>query len=860
MLQRRSLLWLLLGTAARAFQPQHSSNSPPRQMGGAGLFIRSVKSSRLASADRSRDRKGQFFPASDYDSINDLLEAAADVLSSGGSLPTASIWSRLARLMSQRQPYQKLSNPTSQKEQTVDTLKLQVGAIFKHTIKSFDAARPKEMTTIILSMAKIAVNALKSRKQRRVSNFQKVFGNLFFDGQNINEVLFRHLAIRANDSLPHFNARELSNLAYAYALLGYDPILDEDHTLLENIADASIICGEQFNAQDVSNMVWAFATLKIPQPKLFQSLGDVVSLADLETFQPQAIANTVWAFATLDVQHDGLFMKVGDHMSEMNSLRAFYPQALSNIVWAYATTDIKHSGLFEKVGNHVSQLDSLQSFEPQALSNTLWAYASLGYSHSKLFNKIGDHIALGNLKSFKPQDISNTLWAYATLNLKRPDLLEKVGDHISGLDSLKAFNPQALSNTVWAYATLDHTHAALFRKVGETIDQLNDLNLFKPQDMSNIVWAHATLGVTSTRLFVKVGDYISHLDDLQSFKPQELANIVWAYATSGVQHSGLFNKVGDHIASLADLRSFNAQALANVAWAYATSSTIHARLFDKIGDHIVNLDDLKSFKPQTLSNIVWAYATNEVQHHVLFEKVRNLIVGYDDLGSFNAQALANIVWAYSNANVPDLIMFKKVEDYIATLEDLGSFDSHALANIAWSYAVANADAPMIFNDNFTKELLDREQEFTIKELRQLYQWHLWQACENQLPGLPKALSRCCRQAFSGSNTKPSRFQSDVVSQLRSINLSPVEEYLTASGYSIDALVDFDGTLIGIEVDGPSHFIHLQPTSRTLLKRRQISTIDEIPLVSVPYWEWDALGNDNPKKQQYLQCLLDSIKP
>jgi hypothetical protein len=173
-------------------------------------------------------------------------------------------------------------------------------------------------------MAKIAVNALKSRKQRRVSNFQKVFGNLFFDGQNINEVLFRHLAIRANASLPHFNVRELSNLAYANALLGYNPRLDEDHTLLESIANASIICGEKFNAQDVSNMVWAFATLKIPQPKLFQALGDVVSLADLETFQPQAIANTVCAFATLDVQHDGLFMKVGDHMSEMNMLSVKY--------------------------------------------------------------------------------------------------------------------------------------------------------------------------------------------------------------------------------------------------------------------------------------------------------------------------------------------------------------------------------------------------------------------------------------------------------------------------------------------------------------------------------------------------------
>jgi hypothetical protein len=39
-----------------------------------------------------------------------------------------------------------------------------------------------------------------------------------------------------------------------------------------------------------------------------------------------------------------------------------------------------------------------------------------------------------------------------------------------------------------------------------------------------------------------------------------------------------------------------------------------------------------------------------------------------------------------------------------------------------------------------------------------------------------------------------------------------------------------------------------------LKRRQVPSIDEIDLVSVPYWEWNKLGKDEVKKQVYLLVL------
>ena len=60
----------------------------------------------------------------------------------------------------------------------------------------------------------------------------------------------------------------------------------------------------------------------------------------------------------------------------------------------------------------------------------------------------------------------------------------------------------------------------------------------------------------------------------------------------------------------------------------------------------------------------------------------------------------------------------------------------------------------------------------------------------------------------------------VISHLSSMGLELEEEFLTQSGYRLDALVQVDGKKIGVEVDGPSHFVGRKLTGGTILKRRQ----------------------------------------
>ncbi|KAL7533356.1 hypothetical protein ACHAWF_004460 [Thalassiosira exigua] len=384
---------------------------------------------------------------------------------------------------------------------------------------------------------------------------------------------------------------------------------------------------------------------------------------------------------------------------------------------------------------------------------------------------------------------------------------------------LHEFDERSLSNLIYAFGLAKYVHVFddgdtnnFDRLALEVVPRLEN---FTAQGMSNLIWAYATAKEANKELFNAMATHIVQLDNLTTFDPQALSNIVWAYATAGESHPQLFKKVANHIAGLDSLRSFNPQALCNIVWAYATVSESHRRLFKKIADHIVQLDIVGAFGPQELSNTVWAYAT----------------IGHLELH-----------------------LFKEIAPNATAL--LTKCNGQELANLAWAYAVANVPSPSLFKNKFVNACLKKENEFNnFEHLSQLHQWNLWQREMKSNVRLPPSLERKCHDAFVSRAPTRSPFQHDVVSALLEIGLNPKEEVLTKSGYRLDALVEVNGNKIGIEVDGPYHFVDRRPTGKMILKHRQVTKLDELPVTSVPYWEWNKVKKDRGKKQQYLRSLL-----
>jgi hypothetical protein len=236
-------------------------------------------------------------------------------------------------------------------------------------------------------------------------------------------------------------------------------------------------------------------------------------------------------------------------------------------------------------------------------------------------------------------------------------------------------------------------------------------------------------------------------------------------------------------------------------------------------------------------------------HPHLFQKLSDAAIL--SRNEFSSQDVANVLWAYAAIGQTDRYLFMSFAPTVKSI--MGECNIRDVANIGWAYAVANVDVPSLFGSDFISSCLAKENGFSLRDYTQLHQWQMWQEELKSGIRLPPSLREKCQKAFVSTLPMPSNFQYDVVSELPPIVLRP--EVLTESGYRLDALVEVNGNRTGIEVDGPSHFVGRKPTGSTLLKRRQVDTLDDIPVKSVPYWQWKRLGKDRGKKQEYLRTSL-----
>jgi len=193
---------------------------------------------------------------------------------------------------------------------------------------------------------------------------------------------------------------------------------------------------------------------------------------------------------------------------------------------------------------------------------------------------------------------------------------------------------------------------------------------------------------------------------------------------------------------------------------------------------------------------------------------------------------------------------------MAAAPRLNEFTPQDYANTAWAFAVVDLPSEALFGASSPFNALNmvKSDMFSVEALCQLHQWQLWRQEHGSDNGLPNYLRKLCLQTFIEKEGKPSKLQKEVVAALSMLDETTdvQEEVRTASGYSLDAVVTFRGRKVGIEVDGPSHFVgrSRMPTGSTSLKRRQLLALDGVRVLSVPYWAWDDASKG--ERRSFLQ--------
>ena len=108
----------------------------------------------------------------------------------------------------------------------------------------------------------------------------------------------------------------------------------------------------------------------------------------------------------------------------------------------------------------------------------------------------------------------------------------------------------------------------------------------------------------------------------------------------------------------------------------------------------------------------------------------------------------------------------------------------------------------------------------------------------------------------------SDMQAEVRRVLTDLGLRPREEVVTDEGYRLDFVVDIDGERVGLEVDGPQHFVTttMEPNAVTHLKHRQLRRLSHWRIVVVPYFRWRDCEGSVGRQRRLLTRLLTQRGP
>jgi len=355
-------------------------------------------------------------------------------------------------------------------------------------------------------------------------------------------------------------------------------------------------------------------------------------------------------------------------------------------------------------------------------------------------------------------------------------------------------------------------------------------------------------------------------------------------------------------------------------------------------------DHLKKLKPQDVSNTVWAMAVLGFKHipflvaaeQQLLERVNEYMNGKkNSMTTFKGQELANLLWAFAILDHPihDLqscVTPFMVQTTVGSMENLqpaaiaNVYRRQELANIAWSCAVIGSYPPDLMKLLYCGLIGDGGDQFDASHLNECYRdgglqqeavmtlIYLQLALEQEGQDNRLCLPRNFPEGWSQKSSTPgasdfelnlstSKIQRNVGAAFHRIGFDHVQEHIItaaellqnqglplSSAYQDVISLDIANlqSRIGIEVDGPAHYVadigtppttggevqvirgHVeyrfsmngerhQINGPTALKKRLLEQIGW-RTINIPFWEWYDLGGDEVNEEAYCRSLLQQI--
>ena len=685
----------------------------------------------------------------------------------------------------------------------------------------------------------------RTHDPNEAENFDAVtlcqLASAFAKARHNDAKLFGAIAKAVLPILHDFNGRQLANLVQPFAFAKIVPKLGDDGRILfDEVAKVTILRVNSLAPQNMANILWSYATTEQSHPELFNAIAQEAA-PRLKEFSPKQLANLVWALSKYPPPkaQDYIFDRIATEVVD-RGLESFTNQGLTMIAHSFATVGhSSHDEFWDTVES--AAVERASQFGHLECSQMAWSFATIGRPSDELFRHI-ERVALSNIRAFNSQGLSNLAWAFSMLGHDSLPIFEAIAN--SSMRKMREFKPAEKAMLVLSFSRISHPFQSLFDQVAS--QSIFELKSFGSLDLFNMVvsYSKADASKHNKKLLKAIADEI--VCRPSSLSPKMLVGIAWSYANEGFRDPKLFSFISQECSGYCD--SLDSQEIASLAWSFVSVGCRDRLLLQKLADK--SETKLKEFDAQPLANMAWAYATAEEDIPSLFEGIADSAITIKN--NFTSQGVSNLLWAFSAVGYPEQRLFQSLA--IPASSVLNEAGHQSLANIAWAYSVANVEDSSLFNEQFVRFCVQKEHDFDYQGLRQLHQWNLWRKELKSDIVLPHELGSRCFNEFMKQSLITSDLQKQVVSVLHSVGLNVDEEVQTKSGYFLDATFIHNGEVIGLEIDGPSHFIGRKKKGNTILKERQVANIDHIPLISVPYWEWNDLLSLADKERYILSKI------
>jgi hypothetical protein len=294
------------------------------------------------------------------------------------------------------------------------------------------------------------------------------------------------------------------------------------------------------------------------------------------------------------------------------------------------------------------------------------------------------------------------------------------------LDQCECFG---LAQLVWGLGLLGHTEAGLFSDcLGRFMQQIDQAG--RAQQVSNVLYGVAKAGwqMEGGQVQQLLAALVRLLPDA---KPQEVANSLWAAASmDGTVTAQHLQQLMQHLTS--KLANASTQEVANSLWAQHLTDQQQQQL--QQSQHLQQLlpglaGKLAAAKPQEVSNSLWACAQLRVYPAELFAALNSQQQWGRLVQGMTGQGLANTALACA-------VLFYRDEQLLAGLLRSAAqkassssiqLTTQNVCNLCWSVAVLDVQqlAGSVLQLVQVTGSSQQWREFTVEDLFQLHQVHLW---------------------------------------------------------------------------------------------------------------------------------------